>query len=127
MSRSARFISLSGLSGVSTGIAALAGALAAQHFIFRHHDYLIYSAVAMKDKDQLGLIVIAFATLLSSVALAIFFTARKTKRENQLVWDVQTKRLLVYLTIPLITGGLLCLMFLDQGLVGILPSLTLIF
>jgi len=127
MNRSTRFISLSGLSGVSTGIVALAGAYIAYLSIFKEQDYLVLNAIELKSEDLNRLLLIALGTLILSVGNAIYFTRRKTKKQNQSVWDTQTKRLLINLSIPLITGGLLSLILLLKGFVGILPPLTLIF
>ncbi len=127
MNRSARFISLSGLSGVSTGLIALAGALLAHQMVFRHHDYLIYGAVWADLKNPASLLLIALGTLLLSIVSAVWFTGRKSRKENQRVWDNQAKRLLINLLIPLTTGGILCLILLFKGYVGFLPGLTLIF
>ncbi len=127
MNRTTRFISLSGLSGVSTGLIALAGAFIAYLTIFKDQDYLLLNAVKLKDESLMNLLLIATGTLVLSIVSAVFFTNRKTKKQNQNVWDVQTKRLLLNLLIPLIAGGLLCLMLLLKGFVGILPPLTLIF
>jgi flagellar biosynthesis component FlhA len=127
MNRSTRFISLSGLSGVSTGIIALAGSYLAYQTIFKEQDYLVYNAVDI-SKEIIGyLLFIAIGTLILSIASAIFFTSRKTRKQKQNVWDQQTKRLLINLSIPLIAGGLLCLMLIFEGFLGIVPALTLIF
>ena len=127
MSRSSRFISLSGLSGVSTGFIALAGALLARQLVFRHHDYLVYEAVPIDADNLRNLLLIAMGTLLLSVFSALWFTGRKSRKENQHVWDNQAKRLLTNLLIPLTAGGILCLILLFRGYVGFLPGLTLIF
>jgi hypothetical protein len=127
MNRSTRFISLSGLSGVSTGITALAGVYLAYQTIFKEQDYLTYNAVELSSENVINLLLIAVATLILSIGAAIFFTTKKLKKKNHSVWDQQTKRLLINLSIPLITGGLLCLMLLLKGFVGLLPPITLIF
>ncbi|HAR38461.1 MAG: hypothetical protein A2W86_01620 [Bacteroidetes bacterium GWD2_45_23] len=127
MSRSARFISLSGLSGVSTGLIALAGALLAHQLVFRHHDYLVYEAMPVDLKNLSSLLLIALGTLLLSVVSALWFTGRKSRKEGQRVWDNQAKRLLINLLIPLTTGGILCLILLFKGYVGLVLPLTLIF
>lgn len=127
MSRATRFISLSGLSGVSTGITALVGVLFAYLIVFKNNDFLTHKTVGINDLDLLYLILISIGTLVLSIGNAIFFTSRETKRQNQNPWNIQAKRLIIQLSIPLITGGLLCLMFLFKGFVGVLPSLTLIF
>jgi len=127
MSRSARFISLSGLSGVSTGVIALAGALLAYQLVFRHHDYLVDEVVPINTESLGTLLLIALGTLLLSVVCAVWFTGRKSRKENQRVWDDQARRLLINLLIPLTTGGILCLFLLFKGYVGFVPALTLIF
>ena len=127
MNRSTRFISLSGFSGISTGIIALAGVFIAYLTIYKDHNYLVYTAVQLKNEEVIKLLLIAIGTLVISLAGAIIFTRHKTKKQNQSLWDIQTKRLLVNLLIPLVTGGLLTLMLLLNGFVGMLPSITLIF
>ena len=127
MSRSARFISLSGLSGVSTGVIALAGALLSYQLVFRHHDYLVDEAVPINGESLGTLLLVAVGTLLFSVVSAVWFTGRKSRKENQRVWDDQARRLLISLLIPLTTGGILCLILLFKGYVGFVPALTLIF
>lgn len=127
MSRSSRFLSLSGLSGVSTGLIAFVGALLAGQLVFSHGNYLLGEAVVINGDEMRDLVFIACGTLLLSVVSALWFTIRKSKRENQRVWDAQAERLLVSLLIPLITGGLVCVILLRMGYVGFLPAMTLIF
>lgn len=127
MDRATRFISLSGFSGVSTGITALIGALFAYSTVFKSNEYLVYDAVEISSENMRRLLLIATGTLAISIGSAVFFTNRKTKMQNQGAWNIQVKRLLVNLAIPLISGGLLCLMFLFKGFVGFLFPLTLIF
>lgn len=127
MSRSTRFISLSGLSGVSTGMIALAGAFLAHQALFKDADYWVYEAVELTGHSLIHLLSIAIGTLVLSVISALFFTRRNTKKQQQPSWDAQTKRLLVNLLIPLVTGGLFALMLLVKGFVGMLPSVTLLF
>jgi len=127
MNRSTRFISLSGLSGVSTGIIALAGAIVAYQTFFKGADYLVYETVGLSGALTGRLLVIALATLVLSVISALFFTRRQTKKQQQPAWDAQTKRLLINLLIPLVAGGLFALMLLLKGFVGMLPPVTLLF
>ena len=101
MNRSSRFISLSGFSGISAGIIALIGA---------------YLALDL-----------ATGTFLLAIASIIFFTTRKTLAQKQKIWDAQTRRLLINLFIPLLAGGLFCLILLSKGYLSIAAPLTLIF
>ena len=127
MNRSSRFISLSGLSGVFAGIFALAGAFLAYRTVYTNQDYLSYRQTIITPEIITALLIIALVTLILSIASGILFTSRKAKREGQKLWDLQTKRLLVNLLIPLVTGGILCLMLLFKGYIGLVAPLTLIF
>jgi len=127
MSRASRFITLSGLSGVSTGITAILGVLIAYLTVFKDNEYLTHNKAAIKDADLLHLILIAAGTLVVSIGSAIYFTRRKIRKQNQNPWNIQAQRLIIELSIPLITGGILCLMFLFKGYIGVLSSLTLVF
>lgn len=127
MNRSSRFISLSGLSGISAGIIAIIGAYLAYQTIYANQDYLVYRQAILSTQNLSSLLLIALTTLLLSIASGIFFTTRKAKRNQQKLWDSQTKTLLINLFIPLTTGGILCLILLLKGFIGIIAPLTLIF
>lgn len=127
MNRSSRFISLSGLSGISADIIAIIGAYLAYQTIYANQDYLVYRQAILSTQNLSSLLLIALTTLLLSIASGIFFTTRKAKRNQQKLWDSQTKTLLINLFIPLTTGGILCLILLLKGFIGIIAPLTLIF
>ena len=127
MNRSSRFISMSGLSGVSAGIFALIGAYLAYQTVYYNQDYLGYRRAMLTSESLITLLIIAFLTITLTIGAGIFFTSRKAKKNKQKLWDLQTKRLLINLFIPLITGGILCLMLLLKGYIGIVAPLTLIF
>lgn len=127
MNRSTRFISLSGLSGVSTGIVALTGVYIAYQTFFKKQDYLVYDATNLSNEGISHLLLIALGTLILAIASAFFFTKRKNKNRNESLWNNSAKELIFNLIIPLIAGGLLCLMLLLKGFIGILPPLTLLF
>lgn len=127
MSRSSRFISLSGMSGISAGIIALVGAFAAYKFVFIQEDILDYTQASVNNPDLNLLLLIAGITLLLSIGTGIFFTTRETKKRKQIIWDQQTKRLLTNLAIPLVTGGLLCLILLLKGYLIFVMPLMLVF
>jgi hypothetical protein len=127
MDRSSKFISLSGLSGIAAGIIALIGAWVANRFIYIESDYYGYNTVIISSDAVLSLLAIGTVVLILAISAGIFFTALKAKKANQKIWNSQAKRLLVNLSIPLVTGGLLCLIFLSRGFIGIIAPLTLIF
>lgn len=127
MSRSSRFISLSGLSGVSAGIIALIGAWFAYKVVYSRQIINGYQNILLTNEKTTTLLLIAIITLVAALALGIFFTTRKAKKNNQKLWDSQTQRLLINLMIPLATGGILCLILLYQGFIGLVAPFTLIF
>lgn len=127
MNRSSRFISLSGLSGISAGISALLGAYFAYQTVYFEQDYLGYRRAFLTAESLMQLLLIAVGTLVLAIGTGIYFTTRQTKKQNQKVWDIQTRRLLINLAIPLVTGGILCLMLLGKGYIGIVAPLTLVF
>ena len=127
MNRSSRFISLSGISGIATGVIALAGALAAYWFIFRNISTPGYYQLDMPIEVSLRILFVALGTLLLGFTAGIYFTTRETMKRKLPVWDYQTKRLLINLAIPLLTGGIVCLIFLFNGFPVLLAPMTLIF
>jgi hypothetical protein len=132
MDRSSRFISLSGLAGVFAGFFALAGAGAFYVFINKDVSYG-YSRIARESPVDIGLtftrfcILDASAVLVLSLLCAIFFTTRMSKQRGQKIWDATARRLITSLAIPLVAGGLYCLMLLKYGWFGMIAPTTLIF
>jgi hypothetical protein len=57
----------------------------------------------------------------------MYFTQRKAKKNNQNIWDKQSQRLIANLMIPLVVGGILCLILLNNGFIGLIAPLTLLF
>jgi hypothetical protein len=133
MERSSRFISLSGLSGVSAGIAALAGALAAyfhlgpEESFYSISAHTLLSAKPLNDSTLLFLLADAGVVLLFALLSGIYFTTRKARKEGLKVWDHAARRMIVNLLIPLITGGFFCLILLYHHLYWLLAPATLIF
>ena len=128
MDRSSRFVSVSGLSGIFTGIIALAGTALAYRTIYQgQYSFYGYDRVALTGDTITQLLLIATGTLVLAIGANVFFTVREARRNEEKIWDLQTRRLLINLAIPLVTGGLLCLILLSRGYIGILAPLTLIF
>ena len=127
MSRSSRFISLSGMSGVFSGIIALAGAYVAYRTVLAYHFQIGYEGTTITTENLTDLLLIAVVTLILSVGTVIYFTTRETKKRKLKIWDLQTKRLLINLAIPLLAGGILCLMLLYKGYAEIVIPMTLVF
>ncbi len=126
MNRSSRFISLSGLSGISAGVIALAGAWLAHRMVF-NKGTLDYNSPLLTTDVAMNLLGLAIATLVLALIAGVFFTTQKAKKTKQPLWDIQTKLLLINLAIPLVAGGVLCLVLLQHGFIGLMAPLTLVF
>ena len=70
---------------------------------------------------------ILFTVALLSIITGIFLTTRKAKKNGEKIWDSSSKRLLLNFLIPLIVGGIYCIIILGQGRYGQTGGLMLIF
>jgi hypothetical protein len=106
MERSSRFISLSGLSGVSAGICALVGAYVAHTWIVEYfrHPYEHGERYGYVN-DAPKFVVLAAAVLLAALISSFYFTWRKARKNDLPFWDPTTRKLMINLAIPLVTGG----------------------
>jgi hypothetical protein len=125
MERSSRCISLSGLSGVFSGVFALAGAFFANMKLVDFNDCQRYRG-DVRD-TIVYLFTDAVLVLVASLLAGTLLTIRNSKRKGIAVWDATARRLLVNLAIPLVTGGLFCLIMLYHGDIGLVAPATLIF
>lgn len=125
MERSSRFISLSGLSGIFAGSFALIGA------------YLAYTRIMQEANNTLPdlsvgsslskyIIIDGLLVLIFSLIFAIYFTVRQTKKKGLKIWDSTSKRLFINMMIPLVAGGLFCLILLQHA-PQLVDSATLLF
>ncbi|WP_461638633.1 hypothetical protein [Labilibaculum euxinus] len=127
MNKSSKFISLSGLSGISAGIIALIGAYFAWITIYSKTGYQDFNRTLLNNNQLIELLTIGTVTLLLALSFGLFFTRLKTKKLKQKVWDSQTKTLLINLLIPLLSGGIFCVLLLIKGYIGLIAPLTLLF
>ncbi|PST82107.1 hypothetical protein C7T94_14980 [Pedobacter yulinensis] len=126
MERSSRFISLSGLSGVGAGVAALVGAFLAHREFSRFDQRSFdrsaeYSAGLNGEADlEFNLIRIAVGVLAAALASGFLFTWLKARRSQLPLWDRTTRHMLVNLFVPLFAGGcfVLSLLFNSPALVS---------
>ncbi|MBL4658106.1 MAG: hypothetical protein JKX73_08915 [Flavobacteriales bacterium] len=133
MERSTRFISLSGLSGVAAGLSALVGAAVAYRH-FGYHAYFpdfyryIFTEADLVRLDFLQfLFALSIGVLVSALGLGFLFTWRRTKRKGESMWNQSARLLLWHLAVPLVTGGLFCIILLLHGEVYLLAPTTLVF
>ena len=120
MERSSKFLSLSGLSGITIGVIALIGDWVVYEFIqpFRKYPGSI---------GGVGWIMAAISglVLILSLALAVLFTVRMAKRKGLPVWNKTSKYMLISLFTPLVIGGLFCLALIQNEYLELLAPVTL--
>ncbi|WP_299531791.1 hypothetical protein [Ulvibacterium sp.] len=136
MSRSSRFISLSGLSGIMAGIYALIGAFIAKLLLDNHLQSIknhqdsakagLYEIIETSDLI-FNLLLIASSVALLAIVTGFILTNRKAKKSGEDIWNASSRRLVLNFLIPLMAGGLFCLVLLQYGYVGLVASATLIF
>ncbi|MEO1257998.1 MAG: hypothetical protein AAFZ15_04345 [Bacteroidota bacterium] len=134
MERSSRFISLSGLSGVAAGVWALLGAAAVYLYLdlplFSNKRLYYYEVL---ENGNWGIpyetffVLDAALVLILAIASGIYFTTRNAKKNGQKIWDAMAQRMLINLAIPLIAGGIFCLVLYKNGQFGLVAPATLIF
>ena len=124
MERSSKFLSLSGLSGVSAGLVALIGAAVVYRHLQNDWGTLLREYPAGTGHF---LMVVAVSVLVLALLSGTYFTVRKARRQGQAVWNASSKRLLWAMLVPLATGGVFCLALLQYNLIWLAFPATLIF
>jgi hypothetical protein len=128
MTKSSRFISLSGLSGILAGIYALVGAWFAYKAIYSDTSTMgSYRNLVISKEAVIKLIIIATLVLVASIATGLFLSYKKAKKNNDTIWNSTSRRLAVNLMIPLFTGGIFILFLIEKEILELIAPLTLIF
>jgi hypothetical protein len=133
MEESSRFLSLSGLSGIVAGIIAIAGGVFAYFAILKGnvlltHEYISGLGPEQKSLISLWLIIDFLVILISAIGVSIFFSYRRSLGQGLKIWTPVSKRMLINMFIPLVTGGILILiLFKDNQWQLIVPSMLLFY
>jgi len=132
MEESTRFLSLSGLSGIFAGVFAIAGALIAFFLILNNgsiHQDEYFRILPEKEALILRwkLIADAVCVLILSVIFSLYFSYHKAKHEGKTFLSPVSKRLLINMLIPLITGGIFIIVLLLQNNMQLIVPGLLIF
>jgi len=144
MERSSRFISLSGLSGISAGICALVGAWFANDAIHGGtagpaSDVQIVDFYETRSAQTLTrphsvtgylddpLLRIAIITFIAAFVLAFTFTYLRSQKTGVPLWGKASKRLMINVCVPLAVGGAFVLKLLMIQGYGLIAPGCLIF
>jgi len=127
MERSAKFISLSGLSGILAGCYALVGAALAYGVMKSAGGNNFSGGYTMDVSIAVQLIPIALGVLLLSVGTAIWLSGRKAQKQKQHIWNPASRGLLKAVGVPLVAGGLFVLVLMGRGGYELIIAACLIF
>ena len=133
MEDSSRFLSLSGLSGLFAGMAALIGGAAAYFLILKNKtflpdEFLMNPAIKESGSVRTMLIIDAIAVLLFAIVSSLYFSLRRAHRLKIRIWTPISKRLLINLSVPLVTGGILIIiLYLEDYWQLIVPSMLIFY
>ena len=128
MERSVKFISLSGLSGILSGVYALIGAAIAYYLIQYPISPFADQLYSIPSSDVVApLMIVAAVVLASSLLTGFWLSSKKAKQAGVKIWDATSKRLFINLSVPLITGGIFVLILLSNGHFGMVAPACLIF
>lgn len=119
MERSSRFISLSGLSGISAGLCALIGVCIARYIILGRDDNLYnirnntsgitFTPIAIQ------LLLLAAGVFVVAFFAAFYFTWKKAGNQGVPLWNHTSRRLFWNMVIPLAAGALFIIGMLQNG------------
>jgi hypothetical protein len=124
MERSAKFLSLSGLSGISAGAIALVGSWYARAIVGE----IGTTAGPEQAADKaLTAFKIASAVLVFSLIAAVFFSVRMARKKDLPLWSKAARAMLIDLAVPLAVGGSVCILFFLRGVYELIAPLTLVF
>ena len=118
MEKSSKFISVSGIAAILAGIYALAGAYIATQ--------VITSDMYLSDTLKL-MAIIAMAVLAAAAVTAGILSYCKSQKTGQKFFSRLTYRALWNFSLPMLTGGALCISLLLHGYYDILSSVMLLF
>ncbi len=133
MERSTRFMSLSGIAGISAGIWTLLGLSVAQ---LKYEVFSTTTNFLELTSTNDGALINDFITFMAIDALLVFvlaalstlfWSARKAKKQNQSLWSSSSRRLWLSLLIPIATAILFCLALWMQGQIALIAPVSLLF
>ena len=117
MEKSSKFLSLSGLAGVSAGVTAIAGAAIAYFYILKE----------CTDNLKILLLADALIVLAVSICFGFYFSWIKAHKSNQKLFTKVALKSLYNLGLPLIVGGIVSLILIYRDQTEMVASITLIF
>lgn len=128
MERSTTFLSLSGLSGVGAGIAALAGVLVT-FFILDGNEISYFDGKpnSINPETEIEIAIVALITLVLGLTSGLWFSWQKSQKQNLPFWTASAKELLMAGALPLMAGGIFSIILWSYNLFFLIAPVMLIF
>jgi len=123
MERSSKFISLSGWAGILAGIYALVAA----YIAFTLFNFKPGEESNITPSDMLNVILLALTLLILALTTAVFLSYKSASKRSEPIWNATSRRLLLNMAVPLVTGGIFLLIMISQTHFSMLSSVSLIF
>lgn len=128
MERSTRFLSLSGLSGVLAGIYALLGVGMTWYWVYGGFLKIDFDFVPNHGAQVMNTILItATVVLVLTLGSAYLLSQKKSKKSSLKFWSPASRRFLLALFIPVISGGLFSFALIHEGYFHLIAATTLVF
>ena len=128
MERSTTFLSLSGLSGVGAGFAALAGVLVTFFILDRNQiSYFDGKPNSINPETEIEIAIVALITLVLGLTSGLWFSWQKSQKQNLPFWTASARELLTAGAVPLLAGGLFSIILWKYDLFFLIAPAMLIF
>ncbi|TFD98935.1 hypothetical protein E2605_02285 [Dysgonomonas capnocytophagoides] len=119
MEKSSKFLTLSGISGVAAGCVALVGAMIAYK--------IVYDSLSVTGSMLTDLFILSALVLILSVALGVYFSWRKARKSGVKLFNGVSFGLFRDGGIPLVIGGVFCIILLYNDCPSLVATTMLIF
>lgn len=119
MEKSSKFLTLSGISGVAAGCVALVGAMIAYK--------IVYDSLSVTGSMLTDLFILSALVLILSVALGVYFSWRKAQKSGEKLFNGVSFGLFRDGGIPLVIGGVFCIILLHNDCPSLVAATMLIF
>jgi hypothetical protein len=125
MEQSSRFLSISGLSGILIGLYALAGAFIAYRMIYFPPPSFFRKV--FPGEIIACLLLLGSVVLIISLSTVLWLTFRKTRKARGKFWNPGSRLMCINLAVPLVSGGILILIFVVRGIFSVIAPSCLVF
>lgn len=131
MDRSARFVSLSGMSGIWAGSVAIVGSYIAYQLLqqpaYKFIGKPLDGTPEFFDKFTLHLLLLGIAVFVIALAGAFYFTYKKARKHSHTLWNNASRQLLIQGFFPLLAGGVFSVAFIYYGCGMFVAPVCLVF